>query len=160
MLNQGKHLLLITCILQTICFLEINEINVGSVGSVTQVLGNSCLSRSFWSNHKDGLWQDGIFALSIDITDASSGINSSDFTKSFIIINDWDWLIKVLLNSLLDGLSIVIISATSFSSLHAPLNHGLLWNLIVEHLLSLNNLLLEKLGLVHSSWESVDKIIL
>ena len=83
-------------------------------------------------------------------------IDLSNLSKFLVVFNNWITLIEVVLNSLLDGLGVIVGSAACLSSLHASLKHDLLWHLVVKDLLGLDDVLLKILGLVNSSGETVN----
>ena len=129
---------------------------MGHIGSISEILSNHGLAGCFWAQDEHCLGENSLLGLGVDRADVTSGVDLSDFSKLLVVLNDWVRLVKVVLHSLLNGLSIVIGPATCLCSLHAPLKHDLLWHLIVENLLGLHYILLKVLSLIDSSWESVD----
>lgn len=116
--------------MEAVALNEIAEVNVLHVLSVDEVVCKACLSTGLWSKDKHTFWKSTLFRLVIDILNRSTGINMSDLTELLIVVHNWDSFIKVNLNSLLDGLGVVISSSTGFSSLHASSEHDFLLDVV------------------------------
>ena len=84
----------------------------------------------------------------------------SDLSELFVVVYYWHALVEIGLNSHFNGFGVVVFSSGGLSSLHASLNHELLWNIIEEDLICLHHILLEILGLVDGSWEPINQISL
>ena len=83
-----------------------------------------------------------------------------DFAELFVVVDNWKRLVEIVLNSCLNGLSIVIGSTASLCSLHASLEHDLLRDVVEEDLGCLNYGLLKVNCLFKGSWESIHQIVL
>ena len=104
--------------------------------------------------------EDGSLGLSIHFGDGTSGIDVADLAKLLVEVNDWEGLVKVVLNSGFHGFWIVITASTGFSSLGHPLSHEILWKIVIEDLVSLNDVLFEVDGLIDGSWEAINQVAL
>ena len=135
---------------------EVIKVEMAHVGSLGKILCNLGFSRGFWTKDHHGLWKNSRFGLCVNLTDISSSINPSNLSELFVVLNYWVTLIKVILNSLLDGLGIIIGPSTCLSSFHASLEHNFLGHIVVEYLLCLQDVLLKILRLVNCSGETVD----
>lgn len=145
---------------QAILNQESVEVKMFCVGSCTKSISNGCLTRSLWTKNANSLWDDCSFGLGINRGNITCGIYMFDLTKHLVVVDNWERLVKVILNSCLDGLSIVVGSTTSFSSLHASCEHNFLWNIVEKDLRCLDDFLFKVNGLIKSSWKSIDQIIL
>ena len=84
----------------------------------------------------------------------------SDLAELLVVVDDGERLVEVVLDSLHNGLGIVIRSAAGLSSLEASLSHDLLWDVVVEDLEDFAHMLLEVSSLVNGSGESIDQVVL
>ena len=104
------------------------------------------------------MWEQRLLGLSINLGDGAHSVDVVHLSELLVVANDWKRLVKISLDSLLDGLWVVIGTATSFSPLHAPGFHDFLWHIIEQNLVNRADLLLEVDSLIDGSWETVDKI--
>jgi len=128
--------------------------------SCTKSTGYRGLTRSLWTKNANSLWDDCSFRLGINRGNITCGVDMLDLTKHLVVVDNWERLIKVVLNSCFDGLGIVVRSTTSLSSLHASCEHNFLWNIVEKDLRCLDDFLFKVDGLIKCSWESIDQIIL
>ena len=102
--------------LQSILLNEIIKINVIHIRSCCHIFSYFTFTRGFWSQYEHCLWKNSIFCLLVYLSNISSSINFEYFSKSFIVINYWQWLIKIILNSFFYGIWIIIWSTTGLCS--------------------------------------------
>lgn len=155
-LDQIEADSLVVALLHSLILHVLLEVDVAHVGSRGKVLGNVSLSRGLGSGNEHGLGQDSSLGLGIYLTNVSPGIDLSDLSELGVILNNGVGLVEVVLDSLLDGLGVVVGSAACLSSLQTPLEHHFLRNVVEQYLLGLQAVLLEVLSLVNSSGESVN----
>ena len=83
-----------------------------------------------------------------------------DLSESLVVVNHGEGLVEVVLDSLLDGVGIVIRSATGLGSLHASLQHDILGHIVEKNLMGLDDMVLEVNSLIDCSGESINQVSL
>lgn len=136
------------------------EVDALHVGSASQLVGDTGLAACLGSEHEHALGEHCHLGLGVDFLDAVSGIDVSDLTELLVECDNWQRLVEIVLDSSLDGLSVVIGSSAGLSSLHASLKHSLLGHIVVQDLEGLDNVSLEVHRLIDSSGESINQIVL
>ena len=139
---------------------ELLKVNQLHISSLCECISNLSLTRGFWSKKEHALRKNSLFSLSIHLSNTAGGIDMSDLSELFVVVYYWHALVEIGLNSHFNGFGVVVFSSGGLSSLHASLNHELLWNIIEEDLICLHHILLEILGLVDGSWEPINQISL
>jgi hypothetical protein len=159
-LKESQTHFFIFSFLETLSLHELREVNELHVGSEGQVVSNGGLARALRSDDAHELREHRCFGLFIDILDASSGVDLEDLAESLVVVHHGQGGIEVVLDPLLEDIGIVVSSTTGQGSLQASLHHDLLRHVIEKHLVHLNHILLEVLGLVEGSGESIDDVAL
>lgn len=78
---------LVILVSETFGLNELTEVNVASVGSFTDFLGNSGLSAGFGSNCKDALRKSGKSSLLVAGLWRLSGINSDNLSELLVVVD-------------------------------------------------------------------------
>lgn len=131
-----------------------------SVCSFTKHATQGWLARGVSSNHESNLWKHSGTGGVPHLNGVACSVNFTDFSKVLVHFNDRLWLFVVGLKPLCNNILSVIRPPTGLCSFHAASDADFLWSVEVEYSLCLANHLLEVDGLVDSSWEAVDEIVL
>lgn len=157
-MDEVLHLYFVILLLDRIFFKVGAEVQMTRVGSLRNFFANWCLSTAKRTLEEQALRKDCFLGLSIDLIDGASSINMVHFAKLFIVINHWQRLREVSIDSLLNGHLIVICPPTCLCSLHASFQHLLFRHIIKKNLVRFNDVLLKVVGLIEGTWKTVNQI--
>lgn len=157
-LDEVPSLSLVILVLKGIFFNELHEVNLLYVGSLDEISADAGLAARLRSHEEHALRQDGSLCHRVHVVNASVGIDVMHLAELLVVVDDWQSLSEVGVDAPLDRYFVVVGAAAGLRSLHAALEHLVLWYVEEEDLVRFNHVLLEEVGLIEGAREAIDEV--
>lgn len=153
---MDEHIVLLSS--ETLHADELYEVHQFYVYASWHSLPDRRLATCLWSHEAHAFGKDGLFGARVNFLNWSSCVDRMHFTKLFVVVNDWLWVLEEVVYSAFHGLGIIISPSTSFSSLHTSGHHGLLRYFVVQDRVGFQHVWLKEGGLINSTREAINQV--